>query len=342
MAKPLARTLKSIVVRTYTLALLLLVVWTAYTAVAYLYRSVFTPASVPAWLLDWSAHFEAANLRAEHVPGISQGAQRAPMGHYHNVDRWFQPDPRNGCTAGGCHEPLPHSKSRERRAFANLHTTFLACEVCHVSAAGPAPAVWVASATGQPQGVPPMLKLLGLLETRAAELENDSAALRTEVLGLLRQSLDVLGGEPVLDQLYVRLNTAESGSPVWRTAMRQLVEELPSHARGEYGAKVALAPGATSRPATDAGQIGDYFEAPVGSNERRTIHASLHAGVVSNPRGCAPCHGGEGGRLDFAELGYSPARVKALTSSRVAALMQQIQEGREFEMPRFMEGGDGR
>lgn len=52
-----------------------------------------------------------------------------------------------------CHEDMPHSKSREKRAFLNAHDYFMTCEVCHVGYAEGQSIVyrWVDIRTGQLQ-----------------------------------------------------------------------------------------------------------------------------------------------------------------------------------------------
>ena len=66
---------------------------------------------------------------------------------------------------------------------------------------------------------------------------------------------------------------------------------------------------------------------------RGAIHKQLHEGVIPAPQGCLPCHRGEPPLLDFAALGYSPARIQALQSTPVAEIMQQIREGQPFNLP---------
>ena len=44
---------------------------------------------------------------------------------------------------------------------------------------------------------------------------------------------------PTLEGLLAEISTTEAGSPVWRDAVIRLDEQLLTHSRGEYGAKVA-------------------------------------------------------------------------------------------------------
>ncbi len=61
----------------------------------------------------------------ERVFQARQGANS-----FHQVDARFAKDSRSGCIA--CHGEIPHNKAKERRAFLNMHASFLACESCHM------------------------------------------------------------------------------------------------------------------------------------------------------------------------------------------------------------------
>lgn len=323
----------SAIVRLYTLAILGVVLMCGYTAVTYLFRSVFQPADAPATLLDWQGTVDAEALRTGEARGITAPAIRSPIAHYHGVDRWFHPDLRNGCITSGCHDPIPHRQSKELRAFANLHATFLSCETCHQApAASPMSAVWVDLRSGEAQPAPVILQLMNRLAvaTQPADLADQSAA----IIASLRQALDVIGGDPVLEYLALRLETAEPGSPVWRHAMEQLRAELPNHARGEYGAKIAPARADGTPDRRDFGDLIErYFSRDSGQTDRGAIHKDIHAGVIEKPQACAPCHRAEPALLDFTKLGYSPERIRQLTSTPIVGMMQQIREGQPFSLP---------
>jgi hypothetical protein len=55
-------------------------------------------------------------------------------GHFHHIDYEMEPDNRSYCIE--CHGDIPHNKTKEIRAFANMHSAFLACETCHVRLEG--------------------------------------------------------------------------------------------------------------------------------------------------------------------------------------------------------------
>ncbi|HOA72935.1 MAG TPA: hypothetical protein PL151_01175 [Phycisphaerae bacterium] len=326
--------LKNVLVRGYTLGILLVVVFTGYTAVSYLYRSIFKPGKPPTEILAWKGETAAERLRTPGALGITEPAGRAPLAHYHAVDRWYQPDLRNGCITSGCHDPIPHSQSKELRAFANLHSTFMSCEVCHRQAsATPISAVWVSTKTGKPQPAPAILQLLARFSaaTQPADLADQSES----VLQLLRQAIDVSGGDPVLNFLALQLETSQPGSPVWRQAIQQLAEELPNHARGEYGAKIAMADGPGIRPTSRefAKLTEEYFSRKADQADRTRILGRIHEGIIQRPQACVPCHRTENPMLDFKALGYSPSRIDALTSTPIVGMIQQIREGQPFNLP---------
>lgn len=51
-------------------------------------------------------------------------------GHFHHIGRWYEADKANFCIK--CHGQTPHSSTPQMRAFLNMHTLFISCEVCHV------------------------------------------------------------------------------------------------------------------------------------------------------------------------------------------------------------------
>lgn len=328
---------KTLILRLYALAIMLVVVWAGYTAVSYLFRAVFEPVRVPRWFLEWRGHLDESALRQANIPGVTGRAARAPLSHFHSVDRWFQLAPHNGCTVSGCHMPLPHTRSKALRAFANFHSTFVECMMCHETVqSNPAPAMWVSIGTGLKQGPPAMLQLIRVLETDAAKISKDPAGVQPTIDTLLGEVVTVLGGDPLLEYLHLEIHNAQPGSPVWSHAMDQLAETLSAYARGEYGAKIA--PGASdsdlARSATElAEQTKAYLAAAAGSPVREELYQKIHGPVVAKPTGCLLCHGGQPTRLDFELLGYSASRAAYLHGAPIARLMQQVQEGHPFHLP---------
>src|SRR5262245_20362248 len=106
-------------VRAYALIILLVVLWTGYTAISYLARYVFRAGQVPAQYLDPLA----AGVPASQPP--RDGEMPAPLvapgiSRYHRDPQPFEFIGVAGCTTSGCHTLLPHTKKKEIRAFANF------------------------------------------------------------------------------------------------------------------------------------------------------------------------------------------------------------------------------
>jgi len=86
------------------------------------------------------ATFKEAILESEetikHYLGYRVLEQRFIKGHFHHIDFDFKPDNRSYCIA--CHGDIPHDKHKELRAFDNMHSSFIACQACHVRLEGDA------------------------------------------------------------------------------------------------------------------------------------------------------------------------------------------------------------
>ncbi len=52
--------------------------------------------------------------------------------HFHNVDKSIFIEDRDPPLCLACHGNMPHTKALEMRALLNMHTYFIACEICHV------------------------------------------------------------------------------------------------------------------------------------------------------------------------------------------------------------------
>jgi hypothetical protein len=333
--------LLKLIVRLYALAILLVVIWAGYTAIAFLVRSVFEHTVIPPQYNGWPSALSRGHLRPELVGAEELIVPRSPVEHYHLVERTLPEDLHNGCVTSGCHNALAHTKRKEVRAFANLHATFLACGLCHdASLSGTTPAMWVDIVTGQPTQTPPTLRLMDYLEADNQKIHSAPAEVNAAIAPLLAQLVQ-LSPDPVLGYIRLQLTTSQPGSPVWRHAMDQLVQELPNHLRGEYGAKLT-----PRRSAEDLGQrerrladlTREYLAAPADGPERKKLHDEIHEGILKRPSLCLACHGGTPPRLDFRALGYSPQRAAALSSSDIARQMQQIDEGQPFYLPRLLQG----
>ena len=333
---------KGALVRGYALALLLVVAWAGLLAFVYLYKFVFVPQPVPQRFVQWEARIDPASLRDGRHD--EEKPLRAPLSHYHQSERLTQKDPKNGCTIAGCHEPLPHANPKQVPAFANFHTTFLSCEMCHnPSAAAGGAAVWFDLATHSQTDGPALLKLIRYLDESNGEAQSNPRAAHTRITPLIARVVEVADRDPLLEHLRLQIDTSEPGSPVWRRSVEHLKRELPSHVRGEYGAKLTRD---ASRYAGEFERLSDlapgYNKSARGSGERQALHQQAHRGIVKEAVSCTTCHGGDKGSLDYAGLGYGPARARHLSHLQLANLMQQIRSGERFYIPRLLGSGDGK
>ena len=332
-----SRMARSLVTRLWVLAIMVVAIWTAYLAGSYMVEVVFALPKVPLDILDRRLAFKPDDLRATSSVGLTTAAPRAPIGHYHGVERWFQPDLHNGCTVSGCHQSLPHARSKETRAFANMHATFLHCQICHTTATvNPLKTAWIDTRTGHRQDAPAVLQLIRELEINADRILVAPDRIHEALCRLLAQAVQISGPESILEYFSIRLNTAAPGSAVWRQPITQLAEELPNQARGEYGAKIAL------------DTLGDPFEQAndrrldqarrsaglrPGSPERMELVRQAHSDVETNPDSCLPCHGGQPARLDWQFLGYPPKRQAELSNLIITRMIQQNRQGQPFYWP---------
>jgi len=330
--------LKEGFVRFYALILVLVLAWAGYAAFMSLARTVFVPQPVPARFLEWQGRIDTAALRAKDVPGVTGTAPRAPLAHFHRVERWFQPDPLNGCTPAGCHDPLPHTKEAKVPAFANFHTTFLACTMCHQN--GGAPAAWVSMADGRRQDAPPLLRLQSYLETSGEKIRTSPQEAHAVIEGLLKAAVALASDDPALRDLLLQLDTAEPGSPVWKRAIDRLARDLPQHTRGEYGAKIAreATPDAYRNVSKELVALAALSPS---DPKRKQVHERGAGVLLKEPVACLSCHGNAPAALDFQSLGYSPTRARFLGKLQLASLMQRIREGERFFIPKLLGGGNG-
>jgi hypothetical protein len=323
----------------YALAILLLVIWTGYTAVSYLFQSVFSPEGIPEDLRTWEKPVTLKTLEAGAGGTVAEVPRRAPYAHFHGVGAVFEAGPAAGCSTSGCHHPLPHTKRKEIRAFANLHTSFLTCQMCHdKQLEGRVDAEWVRTADGKSTAPPAVLRLVGMFETQGDAIRDTPADVHQKLVDLLGAAIYVAGRDSVLEYLRIQTQTSDPGSPAWRHAVSQLEAELPNHTRGEYGARIERRGSHRLEEQNLETATAQYLSAAEGSGARDEAYKKLHAGVLSEPKGCVACHGAKPSRLDFEALGYPPSRSAALEAAPIAHMTQQILEGKEFHLPRLLEG----
>ncbi|MBU0552428.1 hypothetical protein KKF91_06180 [Myxococcota bacterium] len=338
--RSLSQRLRRLVAKIYAGVLVLVLCWTGFMAVRYLIAIVTQPLTVPPALLQTNPKLDVASLRGPQAPRLPGLQARAPISHFHKGRDWRPFEPHNGCTAEGCHSPLPHSQAMKLPTFANFHVTALDCRACHTKAtAQPTPMVWINKATSAPQGIPAILALTAFLSTQAQAAREAPAEHQGKLLGLLKAVLDTHSFDPVMVDLYRLLQTVEPGSPVWRSTLDALAQELSSNIYGEYAAR--LAPAALAEGLADDNeallkQAADYRDAPTGSAARKEIIKAVHEGVLAQPPGCASCHIDKPGAVDFEAVGFTPQRSAMLHNLRLAELMEQIRKGEKFYLPQLL------
>lgn len=339
--KRLLSSLGRLLARLWALVILGLIAWTAYAAGAYMIKVVFTPAKLPADMSDWQANIPASALRTPGGNGAAAASVRAPLKHYHAVDRWFHPDPHNDCTTSGCHDPLAHTEYKETRAFANLHATFLSCEMCHsTDKQAYQKASWISAVTGRPQEPPAILQLMRDLALNADKIQAQPAELQASIVERLRSAVEVAEADPLLDYFLVQIQTSEPGSPIWRQTVGHLIAELPNHARGEYAAKLTPLRSQTQPAGPAMAELARKFLAvPKGDPARRELRREIHADVLTKPDLCLHCHAPRPEGMDFEAAGYWPARAEELSGLGIAQMIQHIREGQPFRYPNLLEGG---
>lgn len=335
--KSFKKKFKTILVRLYTFALLSTVAVVCLSAIIYLFKFVFLPAKLPPAFATWQGQLDAASLRQEHVAGVTTGAGRAPMSHYHKVDRWFQPDPTNNCTVSGCHSPLPHDPASKIAAFPNLHVTFLDCLVCHEKPGNEALQThWVSITSAQKQSPPAVLRLIALLEPMPNDKSKDQE-LHPQIIALLKEMIAASKPDREIEDLLIQIETSVPSSPVWQMSVHELKHRLPGHARGEYVAKVAR-DFSVIDPKKLVQQTKTYL-ASKDAAAKKTIEKEMHQGMIAKPNACATCHAKEPGILNFTALGYSPARTNTLQTLPLARMVEQIRAGESFQLPKLLESG---
>jgi hypothetical protein len=101
----------------------------------------------------------ATDEKVKRYLGEWQFSEPKIPGHFHHIGRWYEADKWNFCI--NCHGPMSHSKTPRQRAFLNMHTLFMSCEVCHVQkqkGVAPTHFGWMDLKTGQLCANPTMAK----------------------------------------------------------------------------------------------------------------------------------------------------------------------------------------
>ncbi len=334
--------------RLYAVAVIVIVVWLSYRALAYLVVSLFTPSRAPAQITEIPTHLDEAVLRTRRADwrGVEASAHpRVPPARYHRIDGWIQPDRFNGCAQAGCHRAFPHAHRPEVRAFLNMHATSVHCGVCHLlGEAEPLVAAWYSLDSGRLRSAPTVLEVFGWMTSDEGrrQLAEPSRADQTRLVSLLRAAAREGNDEPVLREMADHFAAVRHASPDFQRLVEAAREALPRRFRGEYGAKLALVDRATggpllNHPGTEAAVRAYLREADTADESRRaTLLAAVHPRRRPQALHCTDCHRVEKPLLDFAAAGYPPARIDMLTTPVVFRMIEHIASGQPFYLPTFV------
>ncbi len=341
--------------RTYSLALLVAVAVVGFTSLSFLGKMLLTRPAAPAEIreipkvLDATMLVPNANAAVEHSARSdeAQTQMRGPLAHFHKIPDWYTPDETNSCTVSGCHVGLPHADRIETRAFLNMHTTFVDCQVCHVQAeVKDRQITWVDLDDRDVREPPAVLVLTRELERIHRDGYGDREATHSLLHDLLSQAAEESGGEHEIEAWKLELETTHPDSRTWERLLEEILLGLPLHVHGEYGAKLgrfdergypvepdAAADQATARLLEAAGTLAE--------DEEQRLLDQVHATISDEGLLCTPCHALEDTVIDFVQLGYAPSRVRDLESNAVIRQALNIEEGESFFLPNFLEGRDG-
>ena len=338
--------------RAYALSLTGFVGALGFVSLSWLVHELFTHAPIVE-VEEIPVRLDAAQLTSASADGEQRPASgaaregrfgRSPMAHFHVVPAWYSPDPANTCTEGGCHEPLPHGERKEDRAFLNMHTTFVDCQVCHLDAEVPGADVrWVTLADRSVQDAPAVLRLAAVLERPLSDDPGELAVQDRELRAVLQDAVRESGGDSEFSDWLLELGSARLGGVLYRHYVDEMRRGITLHGHGEYGAKLGL-PSSDARLWTmDDRKRGaaDRLQTVEGSTDEDARQAQvdiLHEGVVRPEVSCTSCHTNEPDVIDFAALGYSPGRARSLESNATVEHSQAIERGEPFYLPKLLSG----
>ncbi len=320
-------------------------IFVAYTSLHFLATILESHSKAPVEIVGIPKRLDADEfLKAAAAPSPAEAADpghraRGPLAHFHQIPKWFQPDPKNTCTTAGCHAPLPHGKDVSVRAFLNMHTTFTDCTVCHVAGEKTeAQARWIALPGRDLMDTPPILKLAQLLEKTHEIKTEDAPALSKRLIGLVRAALPASGNHWQLQDWLLRLRITNPRSKVFRRIVREMGASIHMHVHGEYGAKIALFDhGAMVGTPTDKQKeaIRQFLALGPSASEaqRKPLLDVVHEHVRPTGAMCTPCHQANPTLVDVRKLGYPQARLQRLQHNTIMESVLSIEQGKPFYLP---------
>lgn len=350
----IARIALSLSFRLYVLGVIALVGWLSYQALRYLVVSLMFASPPPEVITELPTRMDGSLLRTPPAAWAALTATdnpRAPLAHYHRIDGWFQSDPFNDCTRGGCHTPMPHNARKEVRAFLNMHATSIHCGVCHMeSQDSPLPLTWYDLRNGHPAEAPALLRVYGWLvspEGRQA-MATPTPAVQDKLVRSLRAAAEQSGGSPTLAHLADELEAVRYTSDVFQTLVATARTQVPLRFHGEYGAKLALRDKRSGQailgyPNT-AGAVVDFLQHGEAADpaERDTLLEKVHPRQRAQSLHCTACHRQDEGLVALRAVGYPPERIASLQRGWIFRAIEDIAEGHPLHLPGFASPGGER
>jgi hypothetical protein len=345
---PALRVALDLIERVYAAAVIVVVAWLSYRALYYLVITLMFPTPAPPQITGVPTRLTQEVLKtaqSEWVGVQTNENPRAPLAHYHRLEGWIQPDPWNNCTQSGCHAPLPHTQSKELRAFLNAHATSQHCGVCHMETEQtPLPVAWYDLQDGQRSEPPPVLKLYAWMvsDEGRAELANPTTATQNKVVRLLQAGAAAADGARPLQEFARHFAAVRHTSPAFQRLVEEARDALPRHFRGEYGAKLALLQAGTDNVLLghpDSAAAVAEFRKRAGElsiAQRANLVSRIHNARRETPLHCTDCHSTRKSLIDFAALGYPAERVQQLSQPMIFRMIEHIGAGEPFYLPGFM------
>jgi len=346
-----ARFLREAIPRAYAVAMVALISWLTWMAVSYLVSSLATEAGPPAQVMGLPTRLDRsvqAASRTQFAAMDSAEFPRSPLAHYHRLDSWIQPDRFNDCTRSGCHNPMPHAKRKEVRAFLNMHATSIHCGVCHFdSAQTPRPLTWYDLETGHATTSPAILQAFELLtsEKTLKQRAEPTKADQDQLVALLRRAARAANDLPALNRLADHFAAVHPSSEAFQRMLDEAAGAVPRHFRGEYGVKLALRDDSSGapqlgHPKTESA-IAAYLAAKdkAGEAELERLLKAVHPLRRETALNCTDCHRHEGSLIDFAQIGYPEARIDLLVNPIIFRMIEHIGAGRPFRLPEVVGPG---
>lgn len=269
--------------------------------------------------------------------------QRGPLAHFHQIPTWYRQDVGNTCAGSGCHESLPHGDRKEDRAWLNMHSTFVDCQVCHLDTVPTkAELRWVATTADRSErNSPAVMRLAAALQVPLAEDLAERTAQNDALVALLDEAITASGQDAELVAWRQQLVSSRIGGPMHTLYVDAMRRKVHLHGHGEFGAKIGLPGGhASTWTPTDAVRaaakaLRDGGEA-LPEAERTRLIAESHPGLKRPEVQCTRCHADDPEGIDFAALSYSETRANALRSNTIVRQAEAVEKGEPFYIPSLL------